>query len=151
MIAGLPRTSKHTAAIKTVITVLMFRFIVCQILSFNRPATSSVDFSLAKRRFSRTRSKITILSLIEYPIVVKIAAINGRFTSKRKIAKKLITTNASCRIAMIEAIANRHSNRMVTYKQIARLAAPIAKSALFFCSIAISGVTVFTSCETSLP
>nr|AAG24955.1 unknown [Paenibacillus alginolyticus] len=65
LIDSLPKMYKQPAAMRTTRTVLMFRAIVCQILSFTSATRSSSVFSFAKRKFSRIRSKITILSLIE--------------------------------------------------------------------------------------
>ena len=45
------------------------------------------------RRFSLTRSKITTVSLIEYPAIVKIAAILDKLKSQKILAKSVYESN----------------------------------------------------------
>ncbi len=49
---------------------------------------SRIESRRIERRFSRTRSKITIVSLVEYPLIVKMAAMTFSDRSYWKNARK---------------------------------------------------------------
>ena len=62
-------------------------------------------------RFSRTRSKMTIVSLSEYPRMVSTAATVGSDTSSWSAAISPSAKSTSCAVAMIAATPKRHSKR----------------------------------------
>ena len=70
LMAGTPIKNKRKIGTKEVNVVLMLRLNVCEILEL----TTSLK-SLPFRLFSRIRSKITIVALMEYPKMVNIQAI----------------------------------------------------------------------------
>ena len=63
------------------------------------------------RKFSRTRSNTTMVSLIEKPITDSRPASTVRSNSRPVRAKKPATISTSCRVVKIAATANFHSKR----------------------------------------
>ena len=76
-----PNNHKRRAANTTVNTVLMERTSVCMMLLFTIAAKSSHLAGFSCFMFSRIRSNITIVSLIEYPTMVSTAAMKTKSTS----------------------------------------------------------------------
>src|SRR3989339_91982 len=80
-----PKIKRQDTINRTVNTVLIERAIVSQM----EILTTSLNFFLARLgffRFSRIRSKMTIVSLIEYPIIVRIAATKVTSTCRQNKA-----------------------------------------------------------------
>ena len=74
----------------------------------------SVSYSGSRRflrRFSRTRSKMMIVSLSEYPITVSSAATTVSEISRCISLMNAIVVRMSCIVAMVAATPKRHSNR----------------------------------------
>ena len=84
----------------------MLRESVCVSDSSAISARSCGVVFLIPCRFSRIRSKITIVSFTEYPTIVRIHAINVLHTEIRISAYAVITTSTSCTSARIALVAN---------------------------------------------
>ena len=81
----------------------------------------SVSYSGSRRflrRFSRTRSKMMIVSLREYPITVSSAATIVSEISRCMIFRNAIVVRMSCMVAMVAATPNRQSNRNARYASV---------------------------------
>ena len=71
-----PKTNNNNTMIKVVIDVLILLDKVCVNDRFATYARASGVCFLTECRFSRIRSKMTMVSLTEYPTIVSIQAIN---------------------------------------------------------------------------
>ena len=103
-----PKIASGNAARNTVDEVPSVRFSVSLI---DRSISSRSGMVRYLRRFSRTRSYTTTLSLVEYPSTVRIAATITRSNSNRLSARKptvLVMSSTSVATALT---ANSHSKR----------------------------------------
>src|SRR5690242_18908633 len=67
------------------------------------------------RRFSRTRSKMMIVSFSEYPTMVSTAPTTTRLTSRSRYLMKAMVVRMSWNVASTAARPKRHSNRNARY------------------------------------
>ena len=77
-------------------------------------------------RFSRILSKITIVSLSEYPTIVRNAAMIGRLISYERSEKIPSVINTSCVRAAMAPSANLNSKRIEIYNRMRAKAEKIA-------------------------
>ena len=85
-----PNTNRQNTIINVVTEVLTHRVNVWLMLTFTTSARLSPSFM--ERIFSRIRSKIMIVALIEYPMIVNIHAIKLLPTERRPIEYTVRTT-----------------------------------------------------------
>src|SRR5690606_38508099 len=142
---ALPRIRMPMAGSRVVRSVLTDRPRVCHVLRLTRSTTSCGCLIFAKRRFSRIRSKMTIVSLMAYPMMVSTATMNVTFTSVRRMAKAAMTNSAVMNRAGTTETEKRHPKRKATYSTMRRHASRTATTARFRSSRAMVGSTVFTS------
>ncbi len=94
--------------------VISVRFSVWLIDEF----TSSFRLSRrVPRRFSRTRSKMTIVSFVEYPVIVSSAAMTFSERSTRKNTRNASVTRTSCSVATVAPTAKLNWNRNQMYSR----------------------------------
>ena len=103
-----PMTTSESSAISVVPLVRTVRGSVSFRLRFSVTSYASFRFFL---RFSRTRSKTTIVSFSEYPMIVRIAATVARLISMSNSEMNPKVMSMSCTVAMTAATPNRHSKR----------------------------------------
>ena len=96
-----PQMNNANTITNVVKLVLIVRTNVLEILWFTSALISSLVRIVWSFRFSRIRSKITIVELIEYPMIVNIHAINVPPTDNLPTEYAANTTNTSLINAMI--------------------------------------------------
>ena len=102
-----PNRNSDPAASRVVPEVMIVRLSVLLMAAFMISVNEPFTFSF---KSSRMRSKMTIVSLIEKPMIVRTAAITGAFNSPphRKKRPSVIRTS-SCMMARMAPSANENS------------------------------------------
>ena len=94
------------------------------------------------RRFSRIRSKMTIVSLVEYPVIVRMAATTFSDMSYRKNARNAIVMSRSWTVATTAPTPKLNWKRNARYRRMPTSESTVADSPLVRSSFPTAGPTI---------